>query len=277
MDIISSRSNSKVRRARSLKMRKMRQESGFFLVEGIWHVGEAVAAAERAGVLIDSIFYAPDLLRSEFAHDLIYKLTERGVSCFATTAEVFETIASKENPQGILALVHVQERKLHTLDPVYFPWLVALISPQDPGNVGAILRTIDAVGASGLLLLDNTVDPHHPSSVRASMGSLFWYPIVQGSYDEFAQWVKQHGYHVYGTSAHGNIGYMNVQSYERPAVLLMGSERSGLTSEQANLCQLLLRLPMEGRITSLNLAVATGVMLYAMRDKFLVNPENGIL
>ncbi|MGD9093392.1 MAG: RNA methyltransferase, partial [Anaerolineales bacterium] len=231
MDIISSRSNSKVKRARSLKRRKARQESGFFLVEGIWHVGEAVAAAERAAVLIDSIFYAPEMLRSEFAYDLIYQLTERGVSCFATTTEVFETITSKENPQGILALVHVQERKLYTLDPVYFPWLVALISPQDPGNVGAILRTIDAVGASGLLLLDSSVDPHHPSAVRASMGSLFWYPIVQSSYEEFSQWVKQFGYHVYGTSARGEMDYIDVEGYGRPAVLLMGSERSGLTSE----------------------------------------------
>jgi TrmH family RNA methyltransferase len=271
MDIISSRSNSKVKRARALKGHKGRQESGFFLVEGIWHVGEAVAAAEHPGVLIDSIFYAPDLLRSEFAYDLIHNITERGIPCVATTAEVFETIASKENPQGILALVHVQERKLHTLDPEYYPWLVALISPQDPGNVGTILRTIDAVGASGLLLLDSSVDPTHPSVVRASMGAMFWYPIVRGAYQEFAQWVQQHGVHVYGTSARGEVAYMDVGGYEKPAVLLLGGERSGLTREQADLCELLLRLPMGGRITSLNLGVATGVMLYAMREKFQVD------
>lgn len=272
MNLISSRNNSKIKRVRALKTQKRRQETGFFLVEGIWHVGEAVAAAERSRVLIDSIFYSPETLRSEFARGLIDKMTGRGIPCIATTAEVFETLSSKENPQGILAVVHIQERALTTLDPLNFPWLVALIAPQDPGNVGTILRTIDAVGASGLILLDGGVDPFHPSLVRASMGSLFWYPLVRGSFGAFSRWAKQHGYHVYGTSARGQLDYMYVPGYESPAILLMGGERTGLNSDQAELCQLLLRIPMAGRTTSLNLSVATGLMLYAMRENFQVTP-----
>jgi len=141
-----------------------------------------------------------------------------------------------------------------------------LVAPQDPGNVGSILRTIDAVGAGGLLLLDSGVDAYHPTAVRASMGAIFWYPVVSATFAAFAAWVKQHAYHVLGTSARGPSDYTTAD-YTRPLVLLMGSEREGLSSEQAAICQQVVRLPMLGRASSLNLSVATGVMLYAMLEK----------
>jgi len=154
---------------------------------------------------------------------------------------------------------------LSDISPVNFDWGVALVAPQDPGNVGTILRTIDAVGASGLLLLDSSVDPTHPTAVRASMGALFWHPVINVSFGEFASWVRGHGYRVYGTSARGEVSYESIGEYQRPLVLLMGGEREGLTPEQAGLCEGLVRLPMMGQVSSLNLAVATGVMLYEMR------------
>jgi TrmH family RNA methyltransferase len=151
---------------------------------------------------------------------------------------------------------------LSGLTPRSFPWGVALVEPQDPGNVGTILRTIDAVGASGLILLEDSVDPYHATAVRASMGVLFWHPVVTASFVEFVGWARNGGYHVYGTSAHAERDYREVELYRRPLILLMGSEREGLLDEQAAICEQLVRLPMTGRVTSLNLAVATGVMLY---------------
>jgi TrmH family RNA methyltransferase len=260
MTIISSRSNPKVKQARALRQRKARQKAQLFLVEGIHHVG----AAYEAHANIDYICYAPELLTSRFARDLIEELSGRGLPCLALTAQVFDTIASKENPQGILAVVHTQETSLHDLTPANFPWGVALVAPQDPGNLGTILRTIDAVGADGLLLLDSSVDPYHPSAVRASMGALFWHPFAEATFGEFTRWARLHQYHVYGTSAHGNIDYREISEYARPRILLMGSEREGLSEVQQAACELLIRLPMHGRISSLNLGVATGVMLYAM-------------
>ena len=261
MDLISSRNNSKIKRARALRRRKSRQESEAFLVEGLRHVGEAV----EAGSEIEAIFYAPELLNSEFGTDLIAAQAQAGVDCYATTSKVFESLASKENPQGILAVVRRPEYRLDDLTPKNFPWGVALVAPQDPGNLGTILRTLDAVGASGLLLLDEGVDPYHPSAVRASMGTIFWYPIVETDFSSFARWARASGYHVYGTSAHGDVGYGEIESYLSPRILLMGSEREGLTPEQSACCECLVRLPMLGQATSLNLAVATGVMLYLMR------------
>lgn len=265
MNLITSRSNPKVKQVRALRQRKTRQALSLFLVEGIHHVGEAV----EAGAEVDYICYAPDLLTSEFAQGLIEAQSQRGVPCFALSADVFDALAEKQNPQGILAVVRQRETTLASLSPENFSWGVALVAPQDPGNLGTILRTIDAVGASGLILLDSSVDPYHPNAVRASMGALFWYPIASASFKEFAAWAEQHGYHVYGTSAHGSEDYLAIAAYQHPRILLMGSEREGLTPEQSALCEQLIRLPMLGKATSLNLGVATGIFLYAMLAKDL--------
>lgn len=277
MVVISSHSNAKIKQARALRQRKARQESGLFLVEGLHHIGEAIAALAAkdpgrtkptAGVQLEYLIYAPELLESQFGRDLVHEVAERGLACFETTPEVLETIAEKENPQGVLAVMRQPVTRLSALDPLSYPWLVALVAPQDPGNVGSILRTIDAVGASGLLVLDSSVDPYHPSAVRASMGTLFWHPIVQASFQEFAAWAGEHGYSIIGTSAQGSQDYRSIENYTQPLVLLMGSEREGLTSEQADLCSRLVRLPMLGRASSLNLSVATGVMLYTILEYF---------
>ena len=152
------------------------------------------------------------------------------------------------------------------LIPEKFPWGVALVAPQDPGNLGAILRTIDAVGASGLILLDSSVDLYHPSAVRASMGTLFWYPVVMSSFSDFASWTGTRHYHVYGSSARADHDYQDAKPYRTPRILLMGSERDGLTDEQRAVCEMVVGLPMMGRSSSLNLAVAAGILLYAMSE-----------
>jgi TrmH family RNA methyltransferase len=198
---------------------------------------------------------------------MIEQASGHGIPSYPTSPEVFASLAGKDNPQGVLAVVHQPQVTLTDLNPENFSWGTACVSPQDPGNVGAILRTIDAVGASGLILIGEGVDAYHPTAVRASMGAIFRHPVVRVSLPEFIQWVKNQIYHVYGTSAQGELDYLQVTGFEPPAILLMGSERQGLTPEQAQICQTLIRLPMHGKATSLNLAVAAGVMLYAMLEK----------
>lgn len=261
--LITSSSNPKIKQARALRQRKQRDELGLFLVEGLFHIGEALAA----GAAFEYLCYAPDLLDNDFARQLVERAIASGFTCCETTADVLASLADKDNPQGLIAVVRQRRVPLDTLTPQNFPWGVALVSPQDPGNVGAILRTIDAVGAAGLILLEGGVDPYHPTAVRASLGSIFWYPIVSASWTDWSHWVTQHRYSVYGTSAHGSVDYREIEAYEQPLLVLMGSEREGLTPEQAARCARLVRLPMRGHIRSLNLAVATGVMLYAVSDK----------
>jgi TrmH family RNA methyltransferase len=251
--------NPHIKQVRQLQQRKVRDETGLFIVEGIRHVGEAIAA----GAAIAYFCYAPELLKSEFAHDLLEKQRRANARVYALAAPVFRSIADKDNPQGILAVARRPNLQLSNLQPAAHPWLVALVSPQDPGNIGTVMRTIDAVGASGLILLDGGADPGHPNAVRASLGALFWMPVVAATFGEFAAWAKANRYRVYGTSEKGAHNYDAVV-YDRPCVLLMGSERDGLTPEQEAACDVMVRVPMVGRVTSLNLAVATGVMLYAM-------------
>ena len=262
MVTLTSPSNPKIKQARLLaQQRKARAASGLFVVEGIRHVGEAL----QAGAAVEFLCYAPQKLNSPFAQQLVDEQQQAGLPCYAVSEEVFQGLADKENPQGLLAVVRQPQLGLQDLHPETHPWLVALVAPQDPGNIGTILRTIDAVGASGLLLLEDSADPYHPSAVRASMGALFWHPMVQVK-SGFNDWARSQGYHLYGTSAHGSQDYRAAGRYQFPCILLLGSERQGLSPAQAAACDALIRLPMRGRVTSLNLAVAAGVMLYAMLE-----------
>jgi TrmH family RNA methyltransferase len=267
MPPVTSKSNPKLKEVRSLKQRKARAETGLFVVEGIRHVAEAI----EAGAPVEYLVACPDQLTSSFGRDLVDRQRQQGRSIITTTPAVFESLSDRDNPTGLLAVVRQQRRELSDFSPASLAWGVAVVAPQDPGNIGTIVRTVDAVGAGALLLLDSGVDPYHPSAVRASLGSLFWVPIASASFDDFAAWAKAHRYHVYGSSAHGAVDAAAV-TYEPPAILLLGSEREGLSPEQLAVCQTVVRLPMRGRATSLNLAVAAGVLLYDMLEQ---GPGNG--
>ncbi len=223
-----------------------------FVVEGLHHVGEAT----EAGWDVEAILYAPDLLTSGFGQALLVNNSDK---LQPVSHAVMESMANKENPQGILAIVH---QKHETLAELAAPSrTVALVSPQDPGNVGTILRTMDAVGADAMVLVDGGADPYHPTSVRASMGALFWKPVIQASFGELISWADKNGLARIGTSAHAQTDY---RQYEPPEswILLLGSEQKGLGEQHLDACDILLSLPMRGRASSLNLAVAAGVLLY---------------
>ncbi len=261
VDIISSPSNPIIKQARVLRQKKGRDESGLFLVEGLLHVGEAF----EAGWQIDTLLYAPDQLKSDFGKKLVEKAMRAGLRSHAISGAAFESFAEKENPQGIAAIVRQRKYDLSQYSAETLPCLTAVVSPQDPGNVGTILRTMDAVGINGLVLLDWGVDPYHPSAVRASMGTLFWKSFFRLGFTDFLAWARQHGYRVVGTSAHGSVDYRALKQDSRPMVLLLGSEQKGLSPEQIANCDELVSLPMRGRASSLNLAVAAGVLLYALK------------
>jgi TrmH family RNA methyltransferase len=261
---ITSSANPRIKLARALARRKEREATGLCLAEGIFHVGEALAAAREGLVAVEYILYAPDLLASAFGRELV--AGAGSIPVYETAPDVLAAVAEKDNPQGLLAVVRPHRRRLDELDAAGLPWLVALVAPQDPGNVGTILRTIDAVGASGLLLLDGGVDPYHPSAVRASMGTVFRLPVVAASFAAFVSWARRGGYRIVGTSARGHAGYRAANPYALPLILLLGSEREGLSDEQVAACDELIRLPMRGRARSLNLSVAAGVVLYAIHD-----------
>lgn len=257
MDVLTSTANPLVKQARALRQKKARAENGTFLVEGIHHVGEVI----EAGWDVDVILYAPDLLTSGFAQDLLARASRLGFKLQPVSPHVMESLADKENPQGILAVVR---QKQWTFDDLKSPKrIVALVSPQDPGNVGTILRTMDAVDVDALFLLDGGVELYHPTVVRASMGTLFWKPVVQASFNEFVDWAHRDNLQLIATSAKADTDYRKLD-HQSPWALVLGNEQKGLSAEQSAACDMTISLPMQGRISSLNLSVAAGVLLYQL-------------
>ncbi len=254
---ITSLSNPLIKQARKLRNRKGRAGTGLFLVEGLHHVGEAV----EAGWDIQSVLYAPDLLTSGFGRDLIARLEREKIRVQAVSAAVMDSLSEKDNPTGLLALVSQQARTLDGFPAADVSSAVALVSPQDPGNLGSILRTMDAAGADALFLLDGGVDAVHPSAVRASMGTLFWIPVISASFDEFIAWARRGGLRLVGTSSRAKTDYRAVIPPRRWA-LVLGSEQKGLSKSQLEACDMTVSLPMRGRASSLNLSVAAGILLY---------------
>ncbi len=255
--VITSRNNTRIKRIRKLLNRKERDQSGLFLVEGIRLVTEAV----QLGAAIDTLILAPELLSSQVTYELI-----AGYDYLEVSPYVFESIASKDNPQGIAAVIQQNYMQLETIVHHGESCWVALDAVQNPGNLGTIVRTCDAVGAAGVILLGNCTDPYHPTALRGSMGAIFSQQIVTASYQNFINWKQRSDYVVVGAVSQQAEHYRRL-SYQPPLILLMGSEREGLPTELLDNCDYRAHIPMIGRSDSLNLAVATGVMLYEIFDK----------
>lgn len=242
-----------IKLARSLRQARARKESGLFLIEGLQHIGTAL----EAGWEIEALLHAPALLESEFGKQLLKDFPGRVEEL---SRDVFESIAEKDNPQGLLALAKQRYAGLESVNLAGCG--VALCAAQDPGNVGSILRTMEAVRGEALFLLDGGVDAYHPSLIRASMGAAFVIPVVQASFPEFALWCKAAPVQLIGTSSRSPRLFRECAA-TTPWILLLGSEQKGLTADQQATCDVVVSIPMLGRISSLNLAVAAGVLLYS--------------
>jgi len=257
--IITSQNNPRIKQIRALRQRKERDQTGLAFVEGIRIVAEAAALPDT----IETLVVAPELLSSSFALELVQAQQSQGIPYLEVTPGVFDSLSAKEGPQGIGAVICQRWETLeHITLSDEFCW-VALDAVQDPGNLGTILRTCDAVGCSGLILLGQSTDPYDATALRASMGVIFTQRLVKASFADFAAWKQRHGYPVVGTSGAAASDYQSA-AYRFPTILLMGSERQGLSPDQQAACDLMVSLPMVGSANSLNLAVATGVMLYKL-------------
>jgi TrmH family RNA methyltransferase len=191
----------------------------------------------------------------------VERAVARDINCLEVSADVFRSMSLKEGPQGIAAVVRQRWEALEEIIPGNELCWIALASVQDPGNLGSILRTSDAVGAAGVILIGDATDPYDPGAVRAGMGAIFSQRLVRASNEELHAWKLRHGARVVGTSDAASLDYRDA-AYSRPLVLFMGSEREGLGEEEMTVCDEIVHIPMEGRSDSLNLAVATGVMLF---------------
>jgi TrmH family RNA methyltransferase len=255
--MITSTSNPAIKSIHKLRERKERQTTGLYYLEGIRIVAEALLQ----NIPLKKILIAPDLLTSDFALQLVNDAKIKQMEVVEVSAGVFNYLSPKEGPQGIAA---VAEQVWQSLDNVRLKqgdlW-VALREVADPGNLGTILRTADATGCRGVILVDHCTDPYDLSAIRASMGALFSLQLIRCNFNEFQGWVEKCDYSVVGTSDHAEMDYHSME-YPDPMILMVGSEREGLTDEFFSVCEGSVKIPMAGKSDSLNLAVATGVVLY---------------
>jgi len=220
-----------------------------------------VAAATQSGAPIVALVTCAELMTSPRARDLARRFARRADPILEVPAETFRAISRRDGPQGIGAVVRQRWESLDRLVLSSGATWVALHCVSNPGNLGMILRTCDAVGCDGVMLLDHTADPHDPMALKASTGAIFSQRLVRAEFRTFATWARRTRCTVVGTSPEAETDYRAV-AYRPPVVLLMGSEQLGLSPDQQSLCDDMVTIPMRGQGDSLNLAVATSIVLY---------------
>ena len=251
---VTSLTNPTVKAVRALHMRKTREETGQFLVEGLKSVAEAVALGRAPRILLHG--------EAAAGHPLLRQAAEAADETLVVSPAILEKISRRENPQTVLAVFDQLFAPLEVLDPTAARCWVALEAVRDPGNLGTIIRTADAAGCGAVILVGECCDPYSIEAVRATMGSVFAVPIVRATVAEFLAWRRTWPGAVVGTLLSANVDF-RAASYAEPVLLVMGNEQAGLTPTMAEACDVAVKIPMRGRADSLNLAVATGVMIYA--------------
>ncbi len=254
---ITAFSNPLVKRVRTLREKRHRREEGLFIAEGL----RILAEAEEAGRLPLYIFYTGEMRNHPLVQRLAAACEAEGGEAIETNGDILHKLSGKDNPQTVLGVYAEFDTTLERLDrSASGIWMVAQ-SLRDPGNLGTILRTGDAVGAGGLILVDDCVDPFSVEAVRASMGALFTQSIARASWGEFIAWLRAGPGQLVALSLRTDIDYRE-PVYQAPTFLLVGNEARGLPADYEEACDLRVKLPMRGKADSLNAAIATAVMAY---------------
>ncbi|WP_018184775.1 TrmH family RNA methyltransferase [Kaistia granuli] len=257
---ITSLTNPTIKDIRALALPKNRKESGLFVTEGMKLVADAVEEDWPIKILV----YGAKVADHPVVKRVATTAHARGGDVLEVSEAVLSKITRRDNPQMVVGVFEQKLTPKSEIRPGPAGVWVALEGIKDPGNLGTIIRTADAVGAEGVILVGDTVDPFGVEAVRATMGSIFHMKLARMGVDEFKAWRKGWPGIVVGTHLSGKSDYRTID-YDRPVMLFMGNEQSGLPEDLAATCDHLVKIPQAGRADSLNLAIATGVMLYEIR------------
>ena len=262
---VTSLSNPIVKDIKALSDKKHRDETKSFMAEGL----KLVIDALELGFEIRTLVYAKNVKDKPQVVQAATKTVARGGLVLEVSEKVLSSITRRDNPQMVVGIFTQRWTDIRDLKPAANETYVALDRVRDPGNLGTIIRTADAAGASGVILVGETTDPYSMETVRATMGSVFALPLVKASPADFLAWKKGAGVSVVATHLAGAVDYRTIDYKKKPVVLLMGNEQSGLPEALAREADALARIPQAGRADSLNLAIATGIMLFEARRHLL--------
>ena len=260
---IESLSNPLVKRMRLLREERHRRAEGLFLAEGL----RIATEAREAGILPRWLFLAEEGAAHPLARALIDATLASGGEVIDTTPAILSKLSGKDNPQTVVGIYAEPRTALSDLDRDAAPiWLVAE-RLRDPGNLGTMLRTGDAVGAGGLILLGESTDPYGVEAVRASMGAIFTQRLVQAEWDEFLPWLRSGRGELVATSLGDDTKDYQAVRYAAPTFILIGNESQGLPQAYAEAADVRVKMPMMGKADSLNAAVAAAVMAYEVLNQ----------
>jgi RNA methyltransferase, TrmH family len=257
---VTAFSNTTVKRLRSLRDKKARRSEGLFLAEGL----RIMAEARESGLLPEIVAFADEGARHPLAAAIVAEAEAAGAEAIHVSTDILTKMSGKDNAPLLIGAYRQPSTGLDRFDRSTSDlWLVAQ-ALRDPGNLGTILRTGDAVAAGGLILIDDCADPFSVEAVRASMGAIFTQQIAAASWGEFLAWLRSGPGQLVGTSLQTEVDYLGAP-YERPCFILVGNESQGLPEEYEVQCDTLVKIPMLGRADSLNAAVAAAVMAFQVR------------
>ncbi len=254
---ITGFSNPRVKFLRSLRDKKHRRQERRFLAEGLRLLTDARESGRLPEMLVMATGREPHPLLAALEADV----AASGGEVIEMDEALLAKVTGKDNPQAVCGVFAEFDTSLARLDRHAAPiWLVAQ-ALRDPGNLGTMLRTGDAVGAGGLILLDDCADPFSAEAVRASMGAVFTQHVARASWQEFIAWLRSGSGQLVAASLRDAQPYRGAP-YEAPCFLMVGNESQGLPAEYELACDLRVTIPMRGRADSLNAAVAMAVLAY---------------
>ena len=254
---ITGFSNPTVKYLRSLRDKKNRRREGKFLAEGL----RLLTDARECGRLPQTLVMAAKRDSHTLLTELEHAVADAGGEIIETTPDILTKITGKDNPQAVVGVFDEFDTSLGALDRSQGDiWMVAQ-ALRDPGNLGTMLRTCDAVGAGGLILIDDCADPFSMEAVRASMGAVFTQQIGRATWDEFVPWLRSGAGQLVAASLRDAVDYRGAP-YSAPCFVFVGNESRGLPKAYEDECDLRVTMPMKGRADSLNAAVAGAVLAY---------------
>ncbi|EOU1911470.1 RNA methyltransferase [Clostridium perfringens] len=246
---IESKNNNLFKEIKKLKEKKHRIKSNKYLIEGLRFVEEAI----KSKVSIDSIIFTESF--KEKNPELFLKINEN-IKLIQMNEALLKQLCSTENPQGIVGVINMQNKELKSGE------LVVLVDKvQDPGNMGTIIRTAHAAGAAGIVMTKGTVDIYNDKTLRSTMGSIFYIPIVEDDSLDFVKSLKKEGYKLVVSSLQGKNNFFE-ENLQGKVMIAVGNEGNGVSDEVYDIADIKVKIPMPGKAESLNVAVATSIMIY---------------
>jgi TrmH family RNA methyltransferase len=246
--------------ARDLRRRKAREKHSLFVAEGVRSVEELL----RSGLTVRGALLAPQLATAPRGQTLRGALDEARIEVAEVSEKDFDSAAETESPQGVIAIAEIPARSLDTLETPAMCRLLLLDGVQDPGNVGTILRTAAALGATATIALPGTVDLWNAKVIRGSMGAQFQHPAFHAATDDVLSFLEQRRIELWATGAGGNL----ISKHSAPArlAIALGNEGAGISQAVRERARQSVSIPISSGVESLNVAVATGIILYELRS-----------